>query len=128
ERGIIFSMAIGYAAMMLGFLLLAPVIVTFVDRWLSPLFAWAFGIDPKLLASQITAHLWRTVGAAVAMAFGMGLFIGIQVWGFTMLQAFIPGTWVPDAIIALKPGLPADDVAKIANIPAIDSDRCLPLV
>ncbi|QDT33116.1 ABC transporter permease [Thalassoglobus polymorphus] len=131
EASIYLAMGIGFACMSVGVVLLAPAIVEFVDRCVSPVLARLFALDPKLLASQITSHLWRTVGAAISMAFGLGLFIGIQVWGFTMLQAFVPGEWTPDAIIAFEEGFAngnvSQDVSQIADLPGVDLNRCLAL-
>ncbi|MCX7804145.1 MAG: ABC transporter permease [Planctomycetota bacterium] len=122
-------MAAGFASLALGLVLSAPAIVAFVDRLFGPLLARIFGLDPKLLASQITTHLWRTVGAAISMTAGMGLYIAINVWGFTMLEAFVPGRWAPDAMIVFgPPGIPPDAASAFAGIPGVDSGRCLPLV
>ncbi|QDV59452.1 ABC transporter permease [Rosistilla oblonga] len=128
ESRIWLAMAASFASIAIGFVVLAPSIVIFVDRLLGPLLARIFAIDTKLLASQITNNIWRTVGASVSMAFGLGLFVGIQVWGFTMLEAFVPGDWTPDAIAVIKPGLPVDQVEKIAALADVDANRCLPLV
>ncbi|QDS94758.1 Macrolide export ATP-binding/permease protein MacB [Roseimaritima multifibrata] len=128
EERVYLSMAIGFGSMTVGFILIAPLVVVLVDLGLSPLLTRLFGVDPKLLASQISNNLWRTVGASIAMAFGLGLFVGIQVWGFTMLEAFIPGNWSPDAIAVMEPGLPKHVAARIASVDGVDADRCLPLV
>jgi putative ABC transport system permease protein len=128
ENSVGLAMAIGFLCSSVGFFVIAPSIVVWVDRYVGPTFARWLRIDPKLLTSQITSHLWRTVGAAIAMAFGLGLFVGIQVWGFTMLESFIPGTWTPDAIVMLHPGLKPEDAEQLANHPDVDPQRCLPLV
>ncbi|TWT64748.1 Macrolide export ATP-binding/permease protein MacB [Allorhodopirellula solitaria] len=128
QTSIAWAMGIGFACAALGFILITPPTVILIDRWLSPIFSRVFRIDPKLVSSQITSNVWRAVGASLSLAFGLSLFIGIQVWGFTMLQAFIPGDWVPDAIVMMEPGLPPDRVAEFAALPDVDASRCLPLV
>lgn len=129
ESQVMVSLAVGFITMGIGFVLIAPAVVAWVDRFLGPILARLLGIDPKLLASQITTHLWRSVGAAISMALGIGLFIGVQVWGFTMLGAFVPGDWTPDAIIAFRPtGLPLEHVAEISKIPGINAQQSLPIV
>ncbi|WP_404306898.1 FtsX-like permease family protein [Neorhodopirellula lusitana] len=128
EDRIWLAMAVSFASIAIGFVVLAPCVVVFVDRLLGHLLARVLGVDPKLLASQVTSNIWRTVGASISMAFGLGLFVGIQVWGFTMLEAFVPGNWTPDAIAIVKPGLSPDQVAGIAALPDVDESRCLPLV
>lgn len=129
ESQVMAYLAVGFLSTAVGFVLISPGIVALVDRLLGPLLARVLGIDPKLLASQITSNLWRTVAAATSLAVGMGLFIGVQVWGFTMLDAFIVGPWAPDAIIAFNPtGLPLEHVEQIARIPTVSAAQCLPIV
>ncbi|MFA4985204.1 MAG: ABC transporter permease [Candidatus Brocadiia bacterium] len=127
--GVLVTMCIGFLSMAVGFVLIAPGIVVFVDRVISPLLGRMLGIEPKLLVYQISSNLWRSVGAAISMTIGLGLFISIQVWGYTMLDAFIPGPWVPDAIITFSPfSVPLKDAATVAEFPGVDPNRCVPLV
>ncbi|MEW4488919.1 ABC transporter permease [Thalassoglobus sp. JC818] len=129
EAGIPLFLGIGFTCMAIGFILIAPAVVATVDRWGSPVLARLLRIDPKLLTCQITSHLWRTVGAAISLAVGVGLFIGIQVWGFTMLEGFIPGLWAPDALIQFgSDGLPMNKVDAVSVIPGIDRQRIYPIV
>ncbi|MBI1348681.1 FtsX-like permease family protein [bacterium] len=129
DVGVLIAMAVSFLAMTIGFVLVSPAIVACVNRWISPLTARLFGIDPKLLASQITSNLWRTVGAAISLAIGLGLYVSIQVWGFTMLEAFIPGPWAPDALLAFQPTpLPYEQALAVAQFEGVDAQRCLPIV
>ncbi|PQO26381.1 ABC transporter [Blastopirellula marina] len=129
EAGIPVLMTIGFAAMTIGFILISPAIVAGVDRWLSPVLALVLGIDPKLLACQITSHLWRTIGASISLAVGVGLFIGIQVWGFTMLEGFIPGLWAPNALVQFNSGgLARSESMAVVDIPGINPERSFPIV
>lgn len=119
----------GFVATAAGFVLLAPLVVAFVDRRIGPWLARLLLLDPRLLASQITTHVWRTVGAAVSMAVGLGLYIAVQVWGYTMLDAFIPGPWAPDAVLSFLPnGITPGQAAAVANLPGVDPARCVPIV
>lgn len=129
EAGVFVAMAAGFVALAAGVLLVAPAVVALADRVFSPVLGAALRIDPRLLRSQVTNHLWRTVGAAMSLAVGMGLFVAVQVWGYTMLGAFVPGPWAPDALLAFRPdGIPRDRVAEIAAIPGVDPARCQPIV
>lgn len=129
ERHLLAVLTIGFTAMSAGFVLISPEIVTLVDHYCGPGLARLSKIDPKLLASQITVHIWRTTAAAISLAIGLGLFIAVQVWGFTMLNAFIVGPWAPDAILAFQSGvLPWDEAVEMSRISGIDSDHCLPIV
>lgn len=123
------TMAVAFASLIAGVLLIAPAVVAGTDRLFSPILGFFLRIDFRLLRSQITTHLWRTVGASASLAVGMGLFVAIQVWGYTMLTAFVPGPWAPDALIAFRPdGLPLDHIQDMATIPGIDPRRCQPIV
>ena len=127
--GIAVRAVIGFVATATGFVLAAPAVVAFVDRWIGPWLARLLWLDPRLLASQITTHVWRTVGAAVSMAIGLGLYVAVQVWGYTMLDGFVPGRWAPDAVLSFQPdGIAPDRAAAAADLPGVDPARCVPIV
>ena len=127
--GIAGRAVIGFIATAAGFVLAAPAVVAFVDRGVGPGLARLLGLDPRLLASQITTHVWRTVGAAVSMAIGLGLYVAVQVWGYTMLDGFVPGRWAPDAVLSFLPeGIAPDRAAAVAGLPGVDPERCVPIV
>jgi putative ABC transport system permease protein len=126
---IVLYILVGCPCMAAGFIMLAPAVVLMVDRLISPGTAYLLGLKPALLASQLTSNLWRTVGTAMALTIGLGLFVAIQVWGYTMLDAFVPGPWAPDALITFKPnGLPPKQAATVAEFDGVDPEHCLPIV
>lgn len=123
-----FYMALGCTSMAIGFILLAPLAVTLAERFLGPLLAALLRLEPRLLQGQLTTNLWRTVGTSVSLTIGLGLFIAMQVWGYTMLRPFEPGEWVPDAMISFLPnGLPPEAAPAFAQLPGLNPDRCFPL-
>lgn len=123
------SMAVGFLTMAVGFTLITPALVSLVDQQLGPLLSRLLHIDPKLLDSQLSSRTWRTSGAAISMAVGMSLFVAVHVWGMTMLDAFIPGSWAPDALIAFHPyGLPPEKAEQVRLIDGVDAKRCEPIV
>jgi putative ABC transport system permease protein len=116
-------------ALAMGFLLLAPGIVWLVDRLVGPVLARAIGLSPKLLAQQLSCHTGRTVASAIALSVGLTLFISIQVWGYTMLETFVPGIWAPDTLINFEPyGITEQSADEIAQLPSIDPQRCAPIL
>ena len=118
QHWVVIGLAAGMILSTIGFVLLTPSLVVWVDYWLTPVLCRVFRVDRDLIRSQLTPHVWRTSGAAITMALGTGLFIGIQVWGYTMLQAFVPGDWAPDAVIQLAENssvLP-EDVREMAEV------------
>ncbi|NLS93249.1 MAG: ABC transporter permease [Planctomycetaceae bacterium] len=119
----------GVLALAVGFLLLAPAIVRLVDRFAGPALAKAIGLSPKLLAQQLTCHIGRTVASAIALSVGLTLYISIQVWGYTLLETFVPGRWTPDLQVSFEPyGLTDRAAEEVARLPGIDADRCAPVV
>ena len=116
-------------ALALGFLLLAPGIVRVVDRFVGPLLARAIGLSPKLLAQQLSCHMGRTVASAIALSVGLTLFISIQVWGYTLLETFVPGKWAPDLLLNFEPyGITDQGTDDVAELPGIDANRCASFV
>lgn len=120
-------MFVGILAMAAGWILLAPRVVLLVDRVGSPWVAKLVTVPPELLASQVSGNLVRTVSTAVALTVGLGFFVAIQVWGFTTLSAFVPGSWAPDALISFRPhGLAVDQAPKVGAFPGVGTH--LPIV
>lgn len=66
------------------------------------------GLNPRLLATQLTADLWRALGTPVARTVGLGLFVAMQTWGHSMLAPFYPGNRTPDLIVSIAPAGVAD--------------------
>ncbi|WP_367871564.1 FtsX-like permease family protein [Luteolibacter sp. Populi] len=107
---------LGVTSLAAGFICLSPAVVLIVDRFGSPLMARLAGVPPQLLTSQLSGSLGRTSATAIALTVGLGLYIGIQVWGHSMLSGFMPGTWAPDALIGFRPGgIPAEQAAQVAG-------------
>ncbi|MCX7935827.1 MAG: FtsX-like permease family protein, partial [Planctomycetota bacterium] len=62
---------------------------------------------------------------AVSLSIGLGLFVAIQTWGYTMFRPFAPHRGLPDLIISFKPcGLPLQALEEIKQIEGIDPARC----
>ena len=122
------SAAIGCTAMALGFVLLTPMMVILCERFVGPLLARLLRIPPGLLATQLTTNLWRTVGTSVALTLGLGLFVAMQTWGYSMLGPFNPGTWVPDMLVVMSPaGVPDDQIEAVGRVPGITPGEFVPV-
>jgi putative ABC transport system permease protein len=121
-------MAVGCTTMAVGFLLLTPAMILFVERALGPLVARLLGLEPQLLQSQLSSNLWRTLGTTAALTVGLGLFVSLQIWGYSMLDPFKPGEWIPDALVNFTGGgLPDSEFAAVRNVEGVLPDRCIPL-
>ena len=85
-------------------------------------------LDRRLLGTQLASNLWRTLGTTVALTLGLGLFVAMQTWGYSMLEPFVPGDWAPDVLVCFPHGgLPDAEIDAVARIEGVDPQRCLPL-
>lgn len=129
DEPVALRLVIGAGALALGLFLLAPVVVRLGDIVAGPLLARLLGLPPQLLAQQLSVHLWRSVGCALSLSVGLGLFVAIQVWGQSMVQTFIPGPWAPDATVVVGPqAMTLEQARAVAQFPGVDPARCQPLV
>ncbi|HLA85857.1 MAG TPA: ABC transporter permease, partial [Thermoguttaceae bacterium] len=120
--------AVGCTSMAVGFLLLAPATILIVEAAIGPLVARLLGLQPQLLRSQLGSNLWRTLGTTAALTVGLGLFVAMQIWGYSMLEPFKPGDWTPDVLAAFQSGgLPVSEIASVRAIDGVRADRCIPL-
>jgi putative ABC transport system permease protein len=122
------SAILGCPAMGIGFVLLAPLTITFTEKLLGPVIARLVGVNSRLLATQLTSNLWRTVGTTAALTIGLGLFVAMQTWGYSMLEPFVPGDWVPDLVVGLMPvGIPDSQIDSVRHVKGVVADQCAPL-
>lgn len=121
--------AVGWGAMVVGFVLLTPAAVLLTQRVFGPIVGRVLMLNPTLVASELGRNLWRTVGTAIALSVGLGLFVSLQVWGYSMLSPFVPGDWAPDVLANVHPAVLSDDaVAAVQRIESIVPGKCQPLV
>jgi putative ABC transport system permease protein len=121
------SAAVGCTSMAIGFMLLAPLAIVITEKLLGPPLAIALRLNPRLLATQLSTNLWRTIGITIALTLGLGLYMAMQTWGYSMLGPFSPGDWAPDAVVIAPGGVPDSAIAAIRNVPGIVSTKCAPL-
>ncbi|MFV0444622.1 MAG: ABC transporter permease [Planctomycetaceae bacterium] len=117
-----------YPALLIGMVLMTPAFVVLTERVFGRIVAVVFRLDPRLLESQLSSHLWRTIGATLALSVGLGLYASTQTWGFSMLVPFMPGKWLPDVLVSFQPGgLDADGLAAVKQVEGVNPDKVLPL-
>ncbi|MCS7304388.1 MAG: ABC transporter permease [Thermoguttaceae bacterium] len=120
--------AVGCTSMALGFLALAPLSIVVLEAVLGPVLGWVLRLDGRLLRQQLSSHLGRTLGTTAALSVGLGLYAAMMVWGYSMLEPFKPGQWVPDMLVAFQlGGLPENEVETVRRMPGVRPDQCLPL-
>jgi len=120
--------AVGCTSMCIGFLLLTPLVIVVAEAALVPAVGRLLGLSPQLLASQLSSNVWRTLGTTVALTVGLGLYVAMQVWGYSMLEPFLPGDWAPDMLISFQSGgLPDSEIDAVRRAKGVIADQCQPL-
>ncbi|MBO7482344.1 MAG: FtsX-like permease family protein [Kiritimatiellae bacterium] len=62
----------------------------------------------------------RHVGMVVSFAFGFGAFVAVEVWGASLMSAFVPSEELPDAIVSILPGgVSSFDIEKVRNVEGV---------
>ena len=62
----------------------------------------------------------RRRGMAIAFACGFAAFVAVEVWGASLMRAFVPSPEWPDAIVSLLPGgVSSFDVEKLRGLPGV---------
>ncbi|MDO5552226.1 MAG: FtsX-like permease family protein [Planctomycetia bacterium] len=119
---------LGMLLLVLGTLLLIPLLIQFVERAIAPLLAWFMRLNSPLVRSELSGNLGRTVAVAALLAVGGGLFVSMQIWGYSMLGPFLPGRGMPDCFAAFLPvGLDSEFVNELQDMPGVKSDEFLPV-
>jgi putative ABC transport system permease protein len=120
--------ALGCTSMAIGFVLFAPLAIVAAERIFGPIIAVLMGVEYRLLKTQLSSNLWRTAGTTVALTIGLGLYVAMQTWGYTMLGPFVPGDWTPDVLVSFQSGgLPDEEIETVRRIKGVIADQCLPL-
>ena len=58
----------------------------------------------------------RHLGMLIAFACGFGAFVAVEVWGASLMSAFVPSKEWPDAIVSILPGgVSAFDIEKVQS-------------
>lgn len=120
---------ITFPILLIGFVLIAPLMVIIVEKIFTPILCFIFRLDRRLLSQQLSNNIWRTVGTAVALMIGLGLYITMQIWGRSMMVPFsLPGR-SPDMIVTFVPqGISLFDVDEVRNIPGVKSYEVIPMI
>ncbi|MDA8744538.1 ABC transporter permease [Rubripirellula amarantea] len=119
---------LAYPMLLVGMILLAPGIVVACESAFAPLLTRALRLDSRMMKTQLSNNLWRSVGATLALSVGLGLYASTQTWGHSMLVPFTPGQWLPDALVAFHPvGLATEDEPLVNQVDGVDANEVMPL-
>ncbi len=118
----------GVALLAVGVVCMLPLTIRLAEMLLLPILAWIFRFDAKVLRRELSGNASRVIAVSVALSVGGGLFCTMQIWGYSMLDPFLPGRRTPDAFAAFLPnGLRPEIVDELKKIPNIDMERFIPV-
>ncbi len=125
ERAALHS-GLGVLALALGVVLLIPALIRVAEVVLAPLLAKLFRFDYRLIRTELSGNASRVVAVSVALSVGGGLFVSTQIWGYSMLEPFLPGRGTPNCFAAFLPnGLRPELVAQLGGLPCVKRDSLL---
>ena len=83
-----------------------------------------FALRPALAVRPLDAQDMRPHrrrrGMAIAFGCGFGAFVAVEVWGASLMRAFVPSEEWPDAIVSVLPeGVSSFDIEKLRAIPGV---------
>ena len=79
----------------------------------------ALSVKPLEAASGRTPKR-RPLGMFIALAFGYGAFVAVEVWGASLMKPFIPSKEWPDAIVSILPGgVSSFEIEKLRALPGV---------
>lgn len=106
---------IGLPSLMLGFFLIAPMVVWSVERALSRAAAWLWQIEPALLRQQLSAGLWRAAGTAAALMVGLAVLIVMNTQGRSSIEGWQLPDDFPDVFLYDFGGISQSDLEAIGK-------------
>lgn len=117
---------LGVLSLALGVAFLIPLAIRITELILMPPLAFLFRLDAQTMRRELSGNGRRVVAVALALSVGGGLFVTMQIWGYSMLDPFLPGRRMPDAFAAFLPtGLTDESVAELRASPFVDPERFL---
>ena len=84
------------------------------------LFALRPALAVRPLDGRGEARPSRRRGMAIAFSCGFGAFVAVEVWGASLMRAFVPSAEWPDAIVSILPGGASSfDIEKLRALPGV---------
>lgn len=123
----VFTLA-GYPCLILGALCLAPAFAIVAERVLAPFTAYLLRLPGAFLRLQLTSNLAQSAGTVISMTVGLGLFMAIQMWGYSMLVPFTPDRTLPNTLVSvLHADFAPDECREVIREIGMDPDKVYPI-
>ena len=119
---------LGVLSLALGVAFLTPLAIRLTEIILAPPLSFCLRLDAQTMRRELSGNSYRVIAVALALSVGGGLFVTMQIWGYSMLDPFLPGRRMPDAFVAFLPGaLTPESVAELEKEPFVDPQRFMPV-
>ena len=105
---------IGLPALMVGFFLIAPMLVWLAEKLLATPAALIAGVPPSLLRQQLSGGMWRAAGTAAALMVGPAVLIVMNTQGRSGIEGWQLPDRFPDVFLFNRNGIGLDQMEKIA--------------
>lgn len=120
---------LGVPGIALAAICLTPLAIRSVGRCLAKPIAWLTRTNALVLQDQIAGDGARSAGAVLAMSVGLGGFIWMLVWGYSMLGSFVIDPHIPRWLVSIHPyGLDQVETKSLLATPTLSSFQPLTLV
>lgn len=128
SRKILFTW-LGYPGLLLGVILLMPCAVLVVEKTFLPVCSFILRVNPSFLKNQLSVNLLRTSGTAISLSVGLGIYMAVQIWGYSMVVPFLPDKTMPDTLVSILHARLDDSRAEDKKIiQYIEDHGLLPIV
>ncbi|MBR4170118.1 MAG: ABC transporter permease [Kiritimatiellae bacterium] len=103
-----------------GKAILITSILALLVAFVAVLFVLRPALSVRPLDAAATRPGKRRRGMAVAFACGFGAFVAVEVWGASLMRAFVPSPEWPDAIVSILPsGVSPLDMDDLRSLPGV---------
>lgn len=119
---------LGYPGLLAGVILLAPAVVMLVEKACRLPMAWLMRVNAQFLKDQLTVHMTRTAGTTIALTVGLGLYMAVQIWGYSMVVPFKPDSTMPDTLVSfLHTGFEGEGLQEVMAQPPLNGEGMCPI-
>jgi putative ABC transport system permease protein len=118
----------GLPGIMIGFFLMAPMIIWGLERILAPVMAAVLALPAGLLRQQLSTGIWRAAGTGAALMVGLATLIAMQVQGHTLIGGWKLPDRFPDIFIWSPDIISWKDQETLASVQGIEPGTLLPVV
>ncbi len=120
---------LGYPGLLAGAILLSPAVVFAVEKLFYRPVAWLMNISPLFLKSQLTVNMVRTAGTTIALTIGLGLYMAVQIWGYSMVVPFKIDRSMPDTLVSfLHTEFSGDSLKQVMQQAPLDGQGMHPVI